>query len=74
MKINIEYNIVGDGRKFLNHWDSVYGEDIVCEIINDKLILIIHDDEGNILPGREISISEFLSLIEQTKYIGNKLK
>lgn len=64
MKIAIEYNIVGDGRKFLNFWDSLCGADVVCEIRNEKIFLDMRD---SIPPEKEISIHEFLNLVEQNQ-------
>ncbi len=39
MKINVELNIVGDGRVFLNYWDYMRGADVVCEIVDGKRLI-----------------------------------
>lgn len=35
MKIQLELNIPGNGRMFLNYWDNVNGNDLTCQIKND---------------------------------------
>lgn len=62
-KIGIEYHVVGDGREFLNYWDFMHGDDVVCEIKDGKLMLNQHDDKGEELPEKEISLPEFLRLV-----------
>jgi hypothetical protein len=56
MKINLEYNVVGDGREFLNFWDLSKGNDVVAEIKDGRLFL-----EGT----DEISIREFLRRVKE---------
>lgn len=56
-----------DGRKFLNYWDYLKGDDICCEIIDGKLFKSEYDDDGNILPKKEISFPDYIKLIEQIK-------
>ncbi len=58
-KHNLEINIVGDGRAFLNFWDYVHGNDVVVEIHQGKLWYTPPDEE---LP-HTISISEFLNKV-----------
>jgi hypothetical protein len=67
MKVDLELIIheQPDGRKFLNRWDYLKGNDICCEIIDGKLFKSEYDDEGNVLPKKEISFTEFIQLIEQ---------
>ena len=35
MKIQLELSIPGDGRMFLNYWDSEGGDDLTCQIKNE---------------------------------------
>jgi hypothetical protein len=66
MKVDLELIIQQpDGRKFLNRCDYLKGNDICCEIIDGKLFKSEYDDEGNVLPKKEISFTEFIQLIEQ---------
>ena len=62
LKINIDYHIVGDGRKFLNFWNYHDGNDIICEIKDKKLMFRQYLKNG--LKLKEITIFEFLRLIE----------
>lgn len=55
MKHSLELNCPDD-RKFLNYWDLMHGNDVVCEIIDGKLML---DD-------KEITLSEFIELVEKS--------
>lgn len=55
MKHTIELNCP-DERKFLNYWDSISGNDVVCEIVDGKLLL---DKE-------EITLAKFIELVEQS--------
>lgn len=54
MKHQLELNCLDDGRKFLNYWDAMHGNDVVCEIVDGKLML---EDE-------EISLQEFIERVE----------
>lgn len=63
MKIKIELNIPGDGRQFLNYWDYVYGNDVVCELVDGKLMLAQYDENSNELPPVEISIKEYIERV-----------
>ena len=64
MKINIELNLPGDGRTFLNFWNWYNGDDVVCELIDGKLMLSQLDVESRELPAKEISFIEFLKMVE----------
>jgi hypothetical protein len=56
MKIPLEYNIVGDGREFLNYWDLSYGNDVVAEIKKG----------GKLFDGdKEITLDEFLDAVKE---------
>jgi hypothetical protein len=55
MKHTLELNCPDD-RKFLNYWDSISGNDVVCEIVDGKLML---NEE-------EITLAKFVELVEQS--------
>jgi penicillin V acylase-like amidase (Ntn superfamily) len=55
MKYSIELNCLNNGRKFLNYWDDENGQDVVCEIINGKLMI----------EEKEISFMDFVQLVER---------
>lgn len=63
MKIPIELNLP-DERMFLNFWNWKNGDDVICEIIDDKLMLSKHDENGDDLPPIEISFIEFCNLVK----------
>jgi len=63
MKAKIEINFP-DERIFLNYWNALDGDDVICEIVNDKLMLNQRDEESNELPAKEISIVEFIGMIK----------
>jgi hypothetical protein len=65
-KHKLELNIVGDGREFLNFWDWAHGNDVVCEIRDNKLFYTPQDEKGNELPEKEISMAEFLDLVRES--------
>ena len=58
MKINLEFNIVGDNREFLNFWDWNHGNDVVAEIRDNKLY---EGDEYD----NEISFGDFLNKVRE---------
>lgn len=62
MKISLELNLVDDGRKFLNFWNYMNGDDFVVEVKDGKLY---NDDE-------EVSIGDFLDIVED-KYKNSKI-
>ena len=59
-KINLEFNIVGDGREFLNFWDWNHGNDVVAEIRDNKLYE--GNDDGDEYD-KEISFGDFLDKV-----------
>lgn len=63
MKIDLELNILDD-QMFLNFWNHINGDDVICEIKDGKLYLIGYDDEGNELPEKEITFIEFCNLVK----------
>jgi hypothetical protein len=50
MKIELELNIIGDGRIFLNFWDFTHGRDVCAEIVNG--LLYVNESE--------VSLQEFI--------------
>lgn len=67
MKVELELNIVDDGRKFLNFWDFKHGNDICCEIIDGILYKSEYDSNVNKLPSTKISLTEFIKLVEEQR-------
>lgn len=59
MKIKLELNIPGDGRKFLNFWNWFNGDDVIAELKDGKIVL--HDGDNE----REITFEEYITLIEE---------
>jgi hypothetical protein len=55
LKINLELHVVGDGRTFINYWNSINGDDVVSEIIEGKIFI----------EDREVSLNEFINLVKQ---------
>lgn len=63
MKVEIELNMP-DTRIFLDFWNWHNGDDVICELKNDKLFLTQYDDEGKELPEKEITLTEFCQLVK----------
>lgn len=63
MKAEIEINMP-DERIFINFWNWMNGNDIVCELKNDKLFLNQYDKNGNELEEKEITLTEFCLLVK----------
>jgi hypothetical protein len=57
MHIKLELAILNNGKVYLNFWDSLCGNDICCEIINNHL-LIDDDDQPISLDGWVKKVSE----------------
>lgn len=55
-KYNLELNIVGDGRTFLNFWDAIHGQDVVARIIGDRIYI----------DGKKSTIKEFVELVKKS--------
>jgi len=73
MKAQIELNMPDD-RIFLNFWNAINGDDVICEIIDGRLMLAQCDDKLNDLPAKEITFIEFVDMvrervISQIKYL-----
>lgn len=62
MKIELELNIPDD-RTFLNFWNSYNGDDVVCQVIDGKLMLSQYNENGDLLD-KEISLTEFLEMVK----------
>lgn len=60
-KHNIELNIVGDGRAFLNFWDWAHGNDVVVEIVNGLLYYTPPEGEQY-----EIPFDTFLEMVAES--------
>lgn len=58
LKINLELHIVGDGRTFLNYWNSRNGDDVIGELHGDHLL--IRDAEDR----RAIGLDEFIEKVK----------
>ena len=69
-KYNLELNFPGDGRIFLNFWDSIQGNDVIAEVINGELELTSTDHEGN----ETYSVITFEEYIELVKSSINQRK
>lgn len=62
MKVNVEIN-KPDDRIFVNFWNYYNGDDVVCQLVDGKLMLTQMDEEGNDLPAKEISFAEFCQMV-----------
>ena len=65
MKHTLELNCPDD-RKFLNYWDSISGNDVVCEIVDGKLFLNTIEDDTSLVIREEITFARFIELVEQS--------
>lgn len=66
MKIALELVFTGDGRRFLNYWDYVLGNDVIVEIIDGTMVLSDGGDvDGN--DGQVVNIHEFVEQVKQSK-------
>lgn len=61
LKIELELNVVGDGRIFLNYWNAINGDDVIAEVKNGELYQ--EDNEGN--KSIKISLQEFINNVKQ---------
>ena len=61
-KAKVAIHSPGDGRIFLNYWNRRNGNDVICEIIDGKLIHYIKVDDEEKLD--EITLSDFLRIVE----------
>lgn len=59
----VELNIPDD-RMFLNFWNWKNGNDVICEIIDSKLMLAQYDENAVELPPKEITFIEFCELVK----------
>ena len=67
MKIKLELvsHEEPDGRKFLNYWDYMHGNDVCCQIIDGKLFDVERDSKGNELKYKEVTLAEFIARVEE---------
>lgn len=62
MKARLELNICDNGQIYLNYWDWKAGKDIICEVIEDK---IIHEHEVDSIEQKdEVTIGEFIKMVK----------
>lgn len=61
-KYNLELNFPGDGRCFLNFWDSIHGNDVVAEIGEDHMY---YQAPGDPHPYR-INIGRYIELVKES--------
>lgn len=59
LKIGLELHVVGDGRRFLNCWDAINGDDVIAEIKEGKLYMNINDVE------KEVTFQQFVDLVKR---------
>lgn len=62
MKVSLELNLPDD-RVFLNFWNWYNGDDVVCQVIDGKLMLSQFDENGNELPAKEITLDQFIKMV-----------
>jgi hypothetical protein len=73
----LEVKFVDEKRVYLNFWDSIYGNDVCCQIKYGKIFKFVHSpaqveadevkDEPEIedvFEQKEISLTEFLELVQ----------
>jgi hypothetical protein len=60
-KEKLEINMVGDGRVYLNFWDWAHGNDVIVQIVNDKLLLVQEDNSQ-----KEINFIDFFNLVKKS--------
>lgn len=61
-KYNLELNFPGDGRCFLNFWDSIHGNDVVVEVENGELWYTPLNGKDT----RTISFWKYLELVKES--------
>lgn len=72
MKVQIEINFCDPEQKFtkgaifLNYWDWAHGNDVVCELVDGKLMRSMHDENGDDLPSQEITFVEFIEAVKES--------
>jgi len=69
MKAKIEIYINSDDEIFLNYWDSIYGNDIVCHIIDGKIIHHDVDVCGLHHRSKEITIMDFIKMVQSNEVL-----
>lgn len=61
MKINLELNVLDNGKIFLNFWDYKYGDDVVCEVAGNKLML----QNSPVSTIKQITLQDFINQVMQ---------
>lgn len=64
MKTKLELNILDNNTLYLNFWNWYNGDDVSCQIVDGKLLMIQFDEDGNELPSKEITFLEFVELVK----------
>lgn len=62
-KVNIELHSVGDGRMFLNFWNGVNGDDVVCQTSDGNLFFKERGEDGEVARIYAISIGQFIEKV-----------
>lgn len=73
----LEVKFVDETRVYLNFWDSINGNDVCCQIKDGKIFNFVYSpaqveadevkdkhDINDVLEQREISLTEFLELVQ----------
>lgn len=66
-KVKIELNFAGDAV-FLNFWNWYNGKDVVCELIDGKLMLSQYNEDASgelIHSTKEITFNDFVELVKE---------
>ena len=65
VKLKLELNFVGDGRIFLNYWDSIHANDVIAEFKDNELIHIYDCKQENEMH-EKITLQEYISIVEKS--------
>lgn len=61
MKIPLELNFF-EGKVFLNYWDALHGNDVMCEVVDGQLLLVF-EGKGEI--EEPIALDKFIELVKE---------
>lgn len=64
-KHKIELNFSGN-HTYLNYWDWAHGNDVTAEIVGDKLVQTIYDENGDEIGTEEINFQDFLEKVKES--------
>jgi hypothetical protein len=67
MKAKVEIHINSDDEIFLNYWDNIYGNDVICQIINGKIIHNNIDVCNFIHENKEITMMDFIKMVQSNE-------